>query len=61
MAAATPSSRAAYDSGVFVGRVVIERDLSAELAARDGAGTLLFVLNAALTVLFAVPGWTARC
>jgi signal transduction histidine kinase len=50
-------ARAVHDGGVFIGRVVIELDLSAELAARQRAGTALFLLNAILTVLFAALGW----
>jgi signal transduction histidine kinase len=50
-------ARAVYDSGVFIGRVVIELDLSAERAERRRAGTVLLLLNAALTILFATLGW----
>lgn len=50
-------ARAVHDGGVFIGRVVIELDLSAELAERRRAGTALFALNAGLTLLFAALGW----
>jgi signal transduction histidine kinase len=50
-------ARAVHDGGVFIGRVVIELDLAAELAERRRAGTALVLLNAALTLLFATLGW----
>lgn len=50
-------ARAVHDGGVFIGRVVIELDLSAELVERRRAGTALLLLNAALTLLFATLGW----
>jgi signal transduction histidine kinase len=50
-------AHAVHEAGVPVGRVVIELDMAAEQAARARAGTLLLLLNLALTLLFAALGW----
>lgn len=50
-------SRAVHESGVLVGRVAIELDLGSEIMERRQAGTALALLNAALTLLFALLGW----